>query len=252
MNQSQDIESGKLEGSVSSALDRRDFLSRSALPAIAIAAVVGARPAVAAVSQAEVEIRSPDDCFITRLSVTFGSVKAGESLVTFYSPELERLRERLETFSESMAIQRRKFEDGRREELKKLQTEAVTKLVEGAELAERDYRIAKALFDAGVGLNPGVELGNAHLRLSGAQLDLSKQQLKLRQFDRDTSDLIDRLNMIQRHLGNERQRLKDVSDRLTVQAPYDGTFTAHCAVGLFLKKGQRAGSLVRRGGPSRG
>src|SRR5436305_269729 len=123
------------------AVGRRQFV-RSAIPTVAAAFVgmSGTTATAAAVNVKSVEIHSPDDCFVTDLFVTSGPVRADQLLLTLYSLEQEKLIERIHTFAQAMAIYRRKLEDGRRKDLKRLQEDSVTKLKEDLNIVELAYQ----------------------------------------------------------------------------------------------------------------
>src|SRR5580692_3289883 len=97
------------------------------------------------------EIYSPDDCFVLTVKAP-GVVNTGDQLITVYSPELEKLFDRVRMHKEELEIHARRFSDadGRLAEWKALQNEIFGQLKKQREMQLFLYKTVKDQFEAGI------------------------------------------------------------------------------------------------------
>lgn len=186
------------------------------------------------------EICSPDDCFVSALQPD-GRVKKGDLLLSLYSPRLAQLLNRIDGFLSLLAINKRKFADGRVADFRQLQLDTHQDVKEQQKHTDALVEMTDKTHHIG-GASP-FEVQEAHLRTAAQRVVTRKHECLIKHVDKEIADRRDLLASMEQHLSAERQILLDWHQRLAFRAPFDGQFGAKCAMGLFYKKGQALGTL---------
>lgn len=187
------------------------------------------------------EIESPDDCYVLHITDQ-KIVKKGEVILKLYSHELAKAMSRVAAFSTSISISSRKFDDGRRDEIKAMLSECVRQLEQQLDCLKTI--VAQHQAAVSIGLPRTIELNDAIFRVSSTTVMLEKQRLVLSQFDKETQDLRDNITNIKLHVDEELVRLRDLDAKMTIAAPFNADFVPNCIAGLFFKKGKVLGLLT--------
>jgi hypothetical protein len=231
---------------------RRILAQSSALLLAASGAILGrtavsdaadSREHVGISTDQSVNIYSPDDCFVETVFVASGPVTIGQQVLLLTSQKVEDLLERIDTFGSILSIAERKFEDGRVAEQKQLQTTILDKLSQAATAADSQEINEQNNFHLGV--TDEQHLAPTIIGAMNADINQVKQQSVVADFDRNIADQKDQLAAMKKHLDFQRTQLVDFKKRLLIQAPFAGRFETKAWTGLFFKKGQIVGTMLK-------
>jgi chromosome segregation ATPase len=220
-----------------SLLKRRKLLSLSVLP-VSLAATAG----VAAARSQQLTFAAPGDITVQKFFVTYGKVKAGTTLATLSSLQLDRYKAMLDAHTQLVAIEERPFLDGRVD--KQLQ-------LTQAEAADAQAALTAAQAQV-VKIQEEITLGNsaAQLQIMPATVELEDRTSELATINNELAELPmsikdakDRLAIAKQQIATQETALDALAALLTIVAPTSGLFIASVATGSFVKRGSEIGVL---------
>jgi hypothetical protein len=190
---------------------------------------------------ATIVIQAPEDAFVSEIAKD-GAVNAGQRIVVFRSPKLDRFASNLTALEELIAIRERPFNDGRVDEVISLTMQKAQALKQAADARNTLYEDSVKELQAGrIGLDTLTSRDFDRQQATSAYIDA---QIAASQAEKKKSDSQDKISVAKNKLTRDRAYLAAMQAALIIQSPEDGNFSARVAVSGFLKKGQTVGEIL--------
>lgn len=193
--------------------------------------------------QQKLTVSAPGDVTVQKLFVTNGKVKAGDTLATLSSIQLDRYKASFDKQVGALAIEERPFSDGRVDKLLQLTKDEAAAAQAALKVVQDWEQGARVAFAIDPSSPQALTLPTVLIELQDRTAELATINNELDELPKSSQDAKDRLDLAKQQLAIQKTALDALSALLTVVAPADGVFVASVGMGGFVKRGDALGVL---------